>query len=288
MTFSEWKNIVKETFRDFAKERPLLHGAALSYYALLALIPLLYLSLTSFGHFVGHETMMDIITSLLKEQIGLKDVSGITEYLNELDLSKGSVLTEILGIFALMISCTAILNSLKKSLNELYGLERQKLKAKTLIVRGVLFRLISMVFIVGAAVLVIGLYFAETVFLSFGNRFFEGREVITWFFSETAQHGIPIIMNLILFSFVFKYLNDGVVKWRNAIVGGAVTSVLLYLGQLLIKYYLMNYFFAANGGVAGTMLIILVWVFYSSQILFLGAKFTKVYSKYKGTPITYR
>lgn len=288
MTFSNWKNIVKDTFRDFSKERPFLHGAALSYYAVLALIPLLYLSLTVFGQIVGHQTMMDIITSVLQEQIGLKDVSGITEYLNELDLSKANLFSEILGIAALMITCTAILNSLKKSLNELYGLERQKLKAKTLIVRGLLFRFISMLFIVGAAVLVIGLYFAETVFLSFGNRFFEGKQIITWIFSETAQHGIPILMNLILFTFVFKYLNDGVVKWKNAMVGGSVTAVLLYLGQLLIKFYLMNYFFAASGGVAGTMIIILVWVFYSSQILFLGAKFTKVYSDFKGSPIKYK
>lgn len=288
MTFSELKSILKETTKDFSKDRPFLHGAALSYYALLALIPLLYLSVTYFGYFVGHQTMLDIISTILQEQIGLKDISGIIEFLDGVDLSKGSLLAEVIGIGALMITCTAILNSLKRSINEFYGIELKRMKAKTLILKGLVFRFVSMVFIVGATVLIIGLYFAETIFLSFGNRFFEGREIISWLFAETAQHGIPIIMNLILFSFVFKYLNDGVVKWRNAIVGGALTAVLLYLGQLLIKFYLMNYFFAASGGVAGTMLIILVWVFYSSQILFLGAKFTAVYSKFKGAPIKYK
>lgn len=286
MTFSDWKEIIKSTFKEFSTERPFLHGAALSYYALLALVPLLYLSLLFFGGLVGHQTMFDIIASILKEQIGLKDISGIMDFMDEVDFGGGSLFMEVLGVTALMFSCTAILNSLKKSINDFYNLERKKLKTRVRIVKSVLFRFASMVFIVGATVLVIGLYFAETIFLSFGNRFFEGRQLISWFFSEFAQHGIPILMNLIIFSFLFKYLHDGVVKWKYAIVGGAVTAVLLYLGQLLIKYYLMNYFFAADGGVTGTMLIILVWVYYSSQILFLGAKFTAVYSRFKGSPIT--
>ena len=84
---------------------------------------------------------------------------------------------------------------------------------------------------------------------------------------------------------MYKFLNSGDVKWRCARVGATVTGILLYLGQLLIKYYLFNHFFAAGSGVTGTLLIVLVWVYYSSQILFIGAKFTAVYSRYKGTPI---
>lgn len=288
MTFSDWKNIVKSTLKEFASERPFLHGAALSYYALMALVPLLYLSLLFFGGIVGQQTMLDIIASILREQIGIKDINGIMEFMSQVDFGGGSMFMQILGIAALMFSCTAILNSLKKSINEFYSLKLKKLKARYIIVKELIFRIISMIFIIGATVLVIGLYFAETIFLSFGNRFFEGREIIGWVISEVAQHGIPILMNLIIFSFLFKFLNDGVVKWKNAVVGGTFTAILLYLGQLVIKYYLMNYFFAADGGVTGTMLVILVWVYYSSQILFLGAKFTAVYSRFKGSPIIAR
>jgi membrane protein len=87
---------------------------------------------------------------------------------------------------------------------------------------------------------------------------------------------------------VFKYVHDGIVKWRLAFRGALLTGTLLYLGQLLIKYYLFNYFFAANGGIAGTFFIILAWVYYSSQIIFYGAKFTAVYAKLIGQPIQFK
>ena len=288
MTFSDLKEIIKLTLKEFAQERPFLHGAALSYYALLALIPMLYLSVMFFGVLVGHDTMHQIIETLFRDQIGLKDVSGITGFMDSMKLSgRGSIL-EIGGIIALMFSCTAILNSLKKSINEFYNLERRKLNPKHRIIKGLVSRLMQMVFILGATVLVIAIYFGETIFLSIGDKYFEGREFITWFFGAIAKHGLPILMNIILFSFLFKYLNDGIVKWKNAVIGAVVTGLLLYLGQLIIKFYLMNYFFGSNAGVAGTMLVILVWVYYSSQILFLGAKFTAIYSRYKGTPIQIR
>jgi membrane protein len=113
-------------------------------------------------------------------------------------------------------------------------------------------------------------------------------ESLKWLITGVAHHGIPIITNVIVFSIIFKYLHDGKVDWKTAIKGSALTTALLYLGQLLIKYYLLNYFFGTGGGVAGTMLIILVWVYYSSQIIFFGAKFIAVYSKMTGAEIKYR
>jgi membrane protein len=75
------------------------------------------------------------------------------------------------------------------------------------------------------------------------------------------------------------------VQWKLALAGALVTSILLYFGQLLIKYYLGNLFFAKDAGIAGTILILLVWMYYSSQIIFFGAKFTAVYGKMVGKTI---
>ena len=285
MTFQEVKKIIKDTFQEFSHGRPFLHGAALSYYALMALVPLLYLSITYFGWIVGHETMVEIITSLLHEQIGLTDISGIILFLDEVDLRSGHVVLEIAGVAALLFSCTAILNSLKKSIDEFYGIDLKRLKGRKKIVKGLMSRLLSLLFILGIAVLIIAFYFSETFFMATLDRYFDNMGVVTWFLSLIAYHGIPVLMNVIIFSFVFKFLTDASMQWRNAIVGALFTGVFLYLGQMIIKYYLTHYFFAAGGGVPGTMLIILVWVYYSSQILFLGAKFTAVYARFKGEPI---
>lgn len=284
MTLRELGDLLKTTIVEFSREQPLHHGAALSYYALMALIPILYLSVSFFGSFVGQETMRQIIRDLLHENVGVQDVGGIIEFVGYVDLS-GSLVLKIIGILALMLSSTAILNSLKRSITEFYKLDRHNLNRRKKIVKSLIFRAMSMLAITIMTSVVIAIYFLETLVLSLEERYFSDNEFISWLFSNFAHHVLPIVLNFIVFTFIFKYLHDGIVKWKVAIVGGVVTGIFLYLGQLLIKYYLAHYFFATEGGVAGTLLVILVWVYYSSQILFLGAKFSFVYARFIGEPI---
>lgn len=251
----------------------------------MALVPILYLSISFFGSFVGQETMLAIITQVLQENIGLKDVDGIIEFLDTVDLESGNTALRVAGTVALMLSSTAILNSLKRSIMEFYDLDPMKMGRRRKLVRNILFRLSSMVVIVVMTSVIMALYFAETFVLSLEEMYFADNAFFSWMFSGIAHHGLPMLLNVVVFTFIFKYLHDGIVRWRVAFVGGVVTGVFLYPGQLLIKYYLSNYFFAAEGGVAGTLLVILVWVYYSSQILFLGAKFCCEYAKSLGTPI---
>jgi membrane protein len=278
----------RKTFADFFGELPLIHGAALAYYALLALIPLLYLGVSVFGQIVGHETMITFIKSLLHDYVGIEDVDGILSFLNDVDLGSGDVMLQTTGVIMVLFSCTAIVNSLRKSINKFYGIKKSKRTVKRMILKGVLFRLISMGSIVAVTVLLVAVYFAETIFLSLGNKFFEDLEILNWFFSTLTRHLIPIVTNVIIFSFIFKYLHHGVVLWRVAIRGAIGTGLLLYVGQLAIKFYLGHYFFASGSGLAGTLLMLLVWVYYSSLILFLGVKFTAEYARSIGEPIVAR
>ena len=206
-------NLLRFVLKEFFKEKSMMHGASLAYYSILALVPLLYLSITVFGRIVGHDVMVDIIANLLKEQIGINDIEGVLTFLNQVDLGKGNLMLEISGGIALMFSCTAILASLKRSLNEFYDLDLGVLGTRRKIVRGVLFRFTSMAFIAGITVVVILLYFAETVFLSISTRFFDDMHLLNWVFSSIVRYGVPIFMNALIFTFVFKYLHDGVVRW---------------------------------------------------------------------------
>lgn len=284
----KYSSFIRVTLVEFFRDLPLIHGAALAYYALLALVPLLYLSVTIFGQIVGHETMLDIIESMLRDQIGLTEPEGLLNFLGDVNLGAGDFSLQVTGAVMVVFSSTAIIGSLRNSINKFYGIERPSLGTKKIILKELFMRMISMGFIVGIGTLLIVIYFAETVFLSLGNRFFEDLKFIGWVFSEFAMHGLPIITNIILFSFVFKYLHDGYVRWGIAFRGAAITGLLLYFGQLSIKYYLGHYFFASGSGIAGTMLMLLVWVYYSSIILFLGVKFTAAYARQIGEPITYR
>lgn len=287
----KWKRrfeLVKMTVLEFFKERSFMHGAALAYYAILALIPALYLIVTYFGMIVGNDVIVQIIDSSLKELIGLEDTSGILAFIKEVDFTSGNPILQMVGIIALLFSCSAILNALRVSINDFYDVVPKEEPSKKLILRTMIARLVSMGFVLGVTVLMVVLYFAETIFLSISNQFLEDIEFLNSVAVTIGQHGLPILTNLIVFSFIFKFLHDGVVQWKYAIRGSFITSVLLYGGQLLIQYYLNNFFFASDGGVAGALLVILVWVYYSSQIIFFGAKYIAVRSREAGVPIVFR
>lgn len=277
--------LIKTTFIEFFKEKSFFHGAALSYYTIFALVPMLYLSFETFGRIVGQDTMVEIVSKMLKEQVGIKDISGIISFLNEMDLEKGSFILNLSGIIALVLSSTALLMSLRGSLNDFFDVEKVFLSKKKMILDTIVTRLVSVSMLAVFGVIVIVLYFAQTILISIGNEFFNQTNAMSWFFMEFAQHGISILTNLFIFTLIFKYLHDGLVMWKLALGGALITSILLYFGQLLIKYYLTHYFFAKDGGIAGTLMIILLWTYYSSQIIFFGAKFTAVYAKTVGKPI---
>lgn len=285
MNWLDRKKMIKSTFVEFGQERSLMHGAALAYYAMLALVPILYLTVTFVGKLVGEAVVIEEIGFMLRDNVGLKDPSGILAFLKEVDFLSGSWLVETMGVIALMFSCTVIFNSLKGSINEFYDIGHSKKEKKNLLISTVLSRLISLGFIIGITLFFIILYFAEPILLSIVNKLFKGVEVLDFLFSFILSHVAPILTNMFIFSFIFKFLHDGKVLWKAAFRGAFLTSILLYFGQLLIKYYLTYFFFGASGGVAGAMLIILVWVYYSSQIIFFGAKYIAVYSKMIGEDI---
>jgi membrane protein len=288
LSWKEVPQLFKTTVTEFFKENSFFHGAALSYYTIFALVPILYLAFATFGKIVGNARMVDIIGKILNENVGIQDVSGILTFLNGVDLEKGSTFMNVVGIFTLLISSTALLASLKNSINEFFDIKRQFDSRKKKIVGHLLSRLISVTLLTIIGIVTVVIYFAQTILSSFGDKLFGDLGILHWFASTITESSLSIVSNVIVFTLIFKYLHDGIVKWKLAFAGALVTSGMLYFGQLLIKYYLGNYFFAADGGIAGTMLVILAWMYYSSQIIFFGAKFTAVYARMVGHPIVAR
>ncbi|HLW29384.1 MAG TPA: YihY/virulence factor BrkB family protein [Brumimicrobium sp.] len=284
LTWPEMWQLTKISFKEFFRGDSFMHGAALAYYAIFALVPIIYLSITSFGLIVGQDKVISIVGDLMESNMGISDVSSFTDLMYQWEIGKGgSTLLQILGITALIFTSTAMFNSLSKSLNSFFGIipiRHYNALLETLVKRMVSFGLMA---IFAAIILVI--YFAQSVLIAVGSRILSDGS----FFQETLffilEHISILAINFLVFTFVFKYLHDGIVKWKLAMAGALFTAILLYAGQLVINYYLANYFFAANSGVAGTLLAVLTWIFYTSQIIFLGAKYTSVYARMVGMPI---
>lgn len=287
LSWKESGQVTKTTFVEFFQEESFFHGAALAYYAIFALVPMAYLSLISFGKFVGQETMLQIINNILKEEVGLEDSSGIIEFLQGVDFEKGNIVMNTVGIVALLLSSSAMLASLRTSINEFFDIRNTIEGRRDRFMHNLSSRIASVVLLPVLGIVVVVTYFGETFILSSSHTLFGHLDPIESFIIGVMQHVLAIGTNILLFSVIFKYLHDGKVAWKLAISGAIVTAVLLYLGQLLIKFYLKNYFFGSGVGVPGTILVILAWMYYSSQIIFLGAKYIKIYALTIGKPIAF-
>ena len=278
-------SVLKDSIVGYFSEGAFFHGAALAYYTLFSFVPIVYLSTSIFGRVVGKENMQTIIIDLLQNQIGISDTKGLMDFLNSVNFDKPSLFLEIISIGILLYGCSAFLVSLKRSINEFFDISKKKRHEENIIMDIIGFRFLSVAFLALFAFIIILLYFLQGfIFYAFTNYLHYKNGFID-FTLEFFQHLISIFSNILIFTIVFKYIHDGFVPIKLAIKGAFVTSVLLFLSQLLIKYYLHNYFFLGNMGIAGSLFIFLAWVHYSAQIVFFGAKFTAVLAERDGIKI---
>jgi len=276
--------LFKTSFTEFFRDKSFIHGAALAYFTLVALVPVLYIAYATVGRFLGQDRLIKIIAEFAKTQVGIDDIDWMMVLLNKLNVGGGSVPLEIAGFIILAFSASAIFSSMRVSLNTFFGIHVYKIQLG--LFDQLKARVISFLILTLTGFVFITVYLLQTAFVSFGSKFLGSDK--TTFLSFVSTHGGSILSNTVIFFFVFKFLHDGFVHWKIAIRGALFTGSLLYLGQLLIKYYLTHYFFVVDGGVAGTIFVLMVWVFYSSQIIFLGAKITKVYADMLNMPIVPR
>lgn len=280
--------IVKQTFVEFFGEPSFFHGAALAYYTVFAMIPLIYLAIVSFGTIMGQQAVSNIIEDVLREQIGLQDVSGIMTFLKEMKIGQGSTGASILSILMLLFTSSVLLSSLRTSINEFYDVQVEIDNRKKRIEYTIGTKLVSMTLLPIFAVVFIVLYMGETLIMSSVHGWFGEVSKGEYLILQGLINLCAIITNAVLFTMVFKFVTDGYVRWKFAFKGAVFTAVLLFVGQLLIKYYLKNFFFGSKAGVAGTLLVILAWMYYTSQIVFLGAKYTKIVAIFAGEPIQFK
>jgi membrane protein len=266
--------LIKLAFVNYIKEGAFFHGAALAYYTLFALFPILYLAISSFGKIVGRDKMVSIIQQLFYEKVGLADSDTIIEYLKVIDLDNGSWLMSLVSVLVLLYACSAFLVSLKRSLNDFFDVKHDE--NDNIVLKLVSFRFLSVLLLSAFALVIILFYFFQIFVVSLIEHSVLSYNGIINFSMICLDHALSIISNVIIFWVILKYVNDAKVSNKLALKGAVLTALLLYSSQLVIKYYLQNYFFLGKSGIAGSLFILLAWVNYSAQIIFFGAKYTHV------------
>lgn len=281
----EIKETLFETIRNWIEDRVPLHGAALAFYTIFSLAPLLIITVSISGFIFSREASANQIASFLQDVIGPEVTKNIMNIMRNVHSHRGNLIATIVGIGILLFGSTTVISQLKSSLDKIWNVAPkpgQTIKAYLL---NRLFSLLTILIL--SVLLVTSLIFegllallkpALDVIIPLGVPFWN-------MINEIASKAIT----LLLFTFIIKFLPDIKIRWRTAFAGALTTMVLFELGKYLIGVYLSVGNLTSTYGAAGSLVIFLVWVYYNALIVYSGAEFTHVLMRrYEPSIETYR
>jgi membrane protein len=234
------------------------------------------------GLIYGREAMQGHIYDEIKNLVGAEAAVQIQDVIKNIHITGKGFFASITSIIILLIGATGIFGEVQDSLNKIWGL---RIKARTTWWKLILNRLLSFSLIVIIGFIMLVSLLLNALIAAFGNylgRYLDDFSVI---FIQITDNVLTFMATSFLFALMFKVLPDAKIKWKDVFIGGLITSFFFTLGKLAIGYYLGRSNLATVYGAAGSVIIIMVWVYYSAVILYLGAEFTKVYAKFHGGKI---
>lgn len=276
-------NLIKETFSNWSDDRASRLAAALAYYTVFSLPPLLILVIAIAGTFLGEEAARGEVVAQLQSLIGSEGAKAIEAVITGAsNAGSGSGLSaSIISVVILLFGATAVVTQLQDALNTIWKVAP---KPGNMIKIFIFQRLLSFGMILGIVfMLLVSLIMSAAlgILSKYLGGLFPGLEVI-WALIDFAL-SLSIISTL--FALMFKYLPDVKIKWNDVIIGAIITAFLFNVGKYLIGLYLAKSAFNSTYGAAGSLVVLLAWIYYSAQILFLGAEFTQVYARRFGSRI---
>lgn len=273
--------LLKETVSEFVADKAMRLSAALAYYSVFSLAPLLIIAISIAGAIFGDDAARGAIEYQLTDAIGRESAVAVQDMLTAIHLEgKGTMMT-IVGIAVLLFAASGVFAQLKDAMNTIWGITvkpgrgvksavRKRLLAFSLVLAIGFLLLISLV--LSAAVAAATKWLGDSLpmpGLLFGSLSFV----------------ISLGVVTLLFAMIFKILPDADVRWKDVWIGAFLTSVLFSVGKLLLALYFGREGAASAYGAAGALILLLSWVYYSANILMLGAEFTQVYARHKGRRI---
>jgi membrane protein len=276
-----WK-LLKTIFIKWVDDDPFQSAAALSYYTLFSLAPLLIISIAVAGFVFGHEAAQNQIVSTMRGLIGHESAEAVQAIIqNASNKPKTGMFSALLGGIVLLFGAGGVVGQLQTALNTIWGVTAQSDSGLRGFIRK---RIISfaMVLAVGFLLLV---SLVVSAFISgltqFIGSLFGGVAVVAQLLDLLVSFGFVTL----LFAMIYKFLPDVQIQWTDVWVGAALTSILFTIGKFLIGFYLGTSGVTSVYGAAGSLITVLLWVYYSSFIFLLGAEFTEVYANTYGSGV---
>lgn len=271
--------IAKKSVSDFIDDNAMSLAAGVAFYAALSLAPLLLLML-SVTSLLGQDMQNNLIAELsrlLGPQVG-DTIQGIVESAD--DKPSAGVLSSIISIVTLLVSATGVFAELQTSMNHIWDVESKPNQGIKPLLRA---RLMSLGVVVSLGFLLLISMVASAALSTFVNLLGRGDEItVLWRIADIA---LSLLLFGAMFAVMFKLLPDVKMRWRNVVGGALVTAGLFVIGKVVIGLYIGHSTVASSYGAAGSLIAMLVWVYYSAVIVFLGAEVTQAWAERRGEAI---
>lgn len=278
---SSW-TIIKETVKDFFHDDSLSYASSIAFSTIFSLPAILIISLTIASTFYETAKVQEELVNQVGKLVGSENAKEVQSIVITAAVDRTSWWAKVAGVVTLIVSATTVFMTLQTSLNKIWGI---KPKPQRGWLKYIVNRLLSLAMVISFAFVLLVSLIVDTVLVVFQNMLTRIMEGFTLYLITALNLMISLGIITVIFGFLFKVLPDAKIKWQHVWVGAIITTLLFTLGKYLIGFYLGNSTFNSAYGAAGSLVIILLWVYYSTVIFLFGAELTAVYAKFKGAAI---
>jgi membrane protein len=278
---SSW-SILKETVIGFFDDDSFSYASSIAFSTIFSLPAILIIALAIGSTFYERTVVQEELVRQISRLVGDDTGKEIQSIVVQAAVDRTSWWAKIIGIVTLVISATTIFISLQTSLNKIWGI---KPKPERGWVKYLVNRLISLAMVISFGFVLLVSLVIDTMLVVFQGMLTRIMEGFTVYLVTALNLIISLSFITVIFGLLFKVLPDAKIRWRHVWVGALVTTLLFTLGKYLIGFYLGNSSFNSAYGAAGSMVIILLWVYYSTVIFLFGAELTQVYARFSGAAI---
>jgi membrane protein len=276
-------HLLQKAFTGFSDDKVLKLSGALAYFTVFSIGPMLIVIIFLAGIFYGREAIEGSVFGQIQGLVGKEAAIQIQDIIRNATLSHKGKLAAIIGFITLLVGATSVFSEIQDSINIIWNLKPKPKKGwlKMLLNRLLSFSVvIGLGFILMVSLIVNGLI--EGLMSRLQARFPDLAVVVIYILNLVITFGVITL----LFGIIFKVLPDAVIKWKDVLTGAMSTAILFMIGKFAITFYIGNSNIGSTYGAAGSMVVLLLWVYYSSMILYFGAEFTKAYAADFGSRIT--
>jgi membrane protein len=280
--FKEAWEILKDTFTGFSNDKITMQSGALAYYTIFSMGPLFVVIISLCSLFLGREAIEGKVYAILEDFVGKDTAVQLQQIIANAYISNKSVFAATIGIIMLIIGATTVFGVIQDSINSIWGL---KAKPKNGLWKIIQNRFLSFSMIVGMGFILLVSLVVTGVIEMLNNRLlivFPGVAVVIFYILNLV---VTLGVSTLIFAMIFKILPDANVKWKDVFLGALITAILFLVGKFAISFYVSKSEVGSTFGAAGSLVVLLIWVYYSSIILYIGAEFTKYYAVKYGSKI---